>query len=323
MFRKFQYLQALARERHFGRAAAACNVSQPTLSNAIRQLEADLGVPIVERGHRFAKLTPEGEKVLECARRVSGDFEALMQELGAPGQELGGRLRLGVIPTALPMVAHLAAPFADRHPGVRISMFSMSSREIQSGLDNFDLDAGITYLDNEPLSGVRMQPLYSERYFLLTQRGRVDGARLEISWAEAAALPLCLLTPDMQNRRIADAAFAMAGHRVQPALETNSIINIFTCVKGGPWSSIVPGQLLALMPLPDDLIAFPLSLPDVTYVVGLVYSDRSPPAPSAQALARVATAEKLASRIPQMVRKTLAERGIAWGAPTPPRSGGG
>lgn len=322
MFRKFQYLLALARERHFGRAAAACNVAQPTLSNAIRQLEQDMGVPIVERGHRFLKFTPEGEKVLDCARRVHGDFESLKQDIGAPGQDLSGRLRLGVIPTALPMVAHLAAPFARRHPGIRISISSLSSRQIQSGLDNFELDAGITYLDNEPLSGVRMQPLYSERYFLLTQRSGVDPGRTEFTWAEAASLPLCLLTPDMQNRRIADAAFTMAGHTVLPAVETNSIINIFTFVKNGPWSSIVPGQLLALMPLPDDLIAFPLSLPDVTYVVGIVYADRLPPVPVAQALARAAAAEKLASRIPQMVRETLAERGIAWAASVPPRMGG-
>ncbi|MFA6022129.1 MAG: LysR substrate-binding domain-containing protein, partial [Rhodospirillales bacterium] len=241
MLRKFQYLLALARERHFGRAAALCSVAQPTLSNAIRQLEEDLRVPIVERGHRFVKLTPEGEKVLEYARRICGDFDSLVQDLGAPGQDLSGQLRLGVIPTALPMVAHLVTPFAARHPGIRISIVSLSSRQIQRGLDNFELDAGITYLDNEPLTGVRMQPLYSERYFLLTQKQAAQHERSDITWAEAAHLPLCLLTPDMQNRRIADAAFLMAGHKVSPAVETNSLINIFTAVRHGPWSSIVPG----------------------------------------------------------------------------------
>ncbi|MCR6628919.1 MAG: LysR substrate-binding domain-containing protein [Magnetospirillum sp.] len=322
MFRKFQYLLALARERHFGRAAALCNVAQPTLSNAIRQLEEELRVPIVERGHRFIKFTPEGEKVLEYARRVSGDFDALMQDLGALGQELTGQLRLGVIPTALPMVAHLVTPFAERHPGIRISISSLSSRQIQRGLDNFELDAGITYLDNEPLTGVRMQPLYSERYFLLTHRERIAGQRTDITWAEASAMPLCLLTPDMQNRRIADAAFRMAGRQVAPAVETNSIINIFTTVQHGPWSSIVPGQLLTLMPLPPELIAFPLVMPDVTYVVGIVYADRSPVVPAAKALASVAAAEKLASRIPQIVKDSLARHGIVWTATRTTRSGG-
>ena len=323
MFRKFQYLLALARERHFGRAAAACNVAQPTLSNAIRQLEEELRVPIVERGHRFLKFTPEGEKVLEYARRISGDFDSLVQDLGALGQDLSGQLRLGVIPTALPMVAHVVTPFAARHPGIRIAISSLSSRQIQRGLDNFELDAGITYLDNEPLTGVRMQPLYSERYFLLTHRRPELEGRGEMSWAEAAALPLCLLTPDMQNRRIADAAFHMVGHKVAPMVETNSIINIFTIVQHGPWSSIVPGQLLALMPLPGDLIAFPLVMPDVTYVVGIVYADRSPVVPAAKALAAVAAADKLASKIPQMVRDSLARHGVAWAPPRSTPSGGG
>ena len=307
MFRKFSYLLALARERHFGRAAAVCNVAQPTLSNAIRQLEEELRVPIVERGHRFIKFTPEGEKVLEYARRISGDYDSLIQDLGALGQGLSGQLRLGAIPTALPMVAHLVTPFTTLNPSIR----SMSSREIQRGLDNFELDAGITYLDNEPLTGVRMQPLYSERYFLLTHRDQGFDHRKDVTWAEASTLPLCLLIQEMQNRRIVDAAFHMAQRKVTPTLETNSILNLYTNVRHGRWSSIIPGQLLAMMPLPADLIAFPLVLPDLTYVVGIVYADRSPVVPVAKALAAIASSEKLASRIPQITREALARNGIA------------
>ncbi|HUO55042.1 MAG TPA: LysR family transcriptional regulator, partial [Rhodoblastus sp.] len=77
MLRKLYYLLALSRERHFGRAAEKCRIAQPTLSNAIRQLEEELGAPLVERGQRFIDLTPEGEKVLEFARRMTSDFEAL------------------------------------------------------------------------------------------------------------------------------------------------------------------------------------------------------------------------------------------------------
>jgi DNA-binding transcriptional LysR family regulator len=310
MFRKFQYLLALARERHFGRAAATCNVAQPTLSNAIRQLEEELRIPIVERGHRFIRFTPEGDKVLEYARRISGDFDSLIQDLGALGQGLSGQLRLGVIPTALPAVTHLVTPFSARHPGIRVSIASLSSRQIQRGLDNFELDAGITYLDNEPLSGVRMQSLYSERYFLLTHRNQGLDDRSDITWADAADLPLCLLTPDMQNRRIADAAFQMAGRKVIPAVETNSLLNLYTNVQHGPWSSIVPGQLMTMMALPDDLVALPLIQPDLTYVVGIVYADRSPVVPAAKVLATVAASEKLASRIPQITRDALARNGI-------------
>lgn len=87
LLRELEYLAALARERHFARAAAACHVSQPSLSAAIRRLEHDLGVPIVQRGRRFAGLTPEGERVLRWAHRILADAEALRQDLSAMRDE--------------------------------------------------------------------------------------------------------------------------------------------------------------------------------------------------------------------------------------------
>ncbi|WP_019645172.1 LysR family transcriptional regulator [Novispirillum itersonii] len=309
MFRKYVYLMALSRERHFGRAAAACNVSQPTLSNAIRQLEAELQVPIVERGQKFQGFTPEGLKVLEHARRILAERDGLLQDLGALQQGISGTLRLGVIPTALPAVGHLIGPFAERYPDVRISVVSLSSREIQRGLDEFEIDVGVTYLDNEPLSHVRMVPLYSERYFLLTRRRDWDG-RTSVSWAEAAQVPLCLLTPDMQNRRIAEGAFRMAGCSVTPTLETNSLMNLFVNVRHGHWSSVVPGQLLTLTQPDEGLVALPLTTPDITYVIGLVYAERDPALPMAKALAASATENKLSTRIAEYTRDRLRQSGV-------------
>jgi DNA-binding transcriptional LysR family regulator len=298
MFRKYQYLLALARQRHFGRAAAECNVAQPTLSNAIRHLEEELGVMIVERGQSFRGFTPEGHKVIETARRVLQEQESLRQELQSEHPELPGELRIGAIPTALPAVSHLVTPFSQRFPHVRVSIISLSSREIQRGLDEFELDAGITYLDNEPLIHVRMQPLYSERYFLLARRNDALAGRESISWGEAADHPLCLLTPDMQNRRIAEAAFRMADRQVVPAIETNSLMNLYTHARTGPWASVVPSQLLTLMPPTPEMVALPLVGPEVTYVVGLVYANRQPPVPLARALATVAVEEHLTAPEP-------------------------
>ena len=90
-----------------------------------------------------------------------------------------------------------------RHPQARVALSSSSSQAIERDLENFEIEAGVTYLDNEPLSGVTMQPLFSERYFLLTRKAPQFEGLKSISWAQAAKLPLCLLTPDMQNRRIA------------------------------------------------------------------------------------------------------------------------
>src|SRR5271163_3066865 len=156
--RYLEYLVALARERHFARAATACNVTQPTLSAGIKQLEEQLGVLIVERRQRFVGFTAEGERVLSWALRVLAGYSSLEQELSEMRAGLEGQIRLGAIPVSLPSIAMLTAAFTARHPRTRFQITSLTSVEIQRGLDEFTLDAGITYLDNEPLIGIRTQP---------------------------------------------------------------------------------------------------------------------------------------------------------------------
>src|ERR1700722_426922 len=138
--RHLQYLTALARERHFARAAAACNVSQPTLSAGIKQLEESLGVLLVERGQRYVGLTPEGERALAMAQRVLADYDSLKQELSEMREGLVGRLRIGAIPVTLPIVSLLTTPFIERHGRTSIVIRSQTSIDIQRGLDDFSLD---------------------------------------------------------------------------------------------------------------------------------------------------------------------------------------
>ena len=100
LFRQLEYFVALARERHFAHAASACYVSQPALSEAIRKLERELGVPLVLRGKSFEGLTPEGERLVLWARRILADRDALEHEVTALRTGLTGDLRLGVVPAA-------------------------------------------------------------------------------------------------------------------------------------------------------------------------------------------------------------------------------
>ena len=104
MIDKLEFLLALAREKHFGRAAEACGVTQPTLSAGIKQLEDSFGVLLVNRGSRFQGFTPEGERVLDWARRIVGDTRAMRQEVHALKHGLTGRLRIAAIPTTLAMI---------------------------------------------------------------------------------------------------------------------------------------------------------------------------------------------------------------------------
>ncbi len=216
MIEKLEFIIALARERHFGHAAEACGVSQPTLSAGIKQLEDSFGVLLVQRGSRFQGFTPEGERVLDWARRIVGDTRAMHQEIDALKRGLAGHIRIAAIPTALAMVELLTTPYRAKHPDVSFTIWSRNSIEVLGLLENLEIDAGLTYLDNEPLGRVQTVALYSEEYRLLTSSDAPLGNRDSVTWAEVGKVPLCLLTPDMQNRRIIDGLLREAGAEFVP-----------------------------------------------------------------------------------------------------------
>ncbi len=130
VLRQLAYLVALAREKHFGRAAEACRVTQPTLSAAIQQLEQELGAPLIERSQRFVGLTPQGELALEHAHRILAEAEGLRARIEEMDKGLSGQLRLGVIPTALPIVSHLTGAI----------LRALSARHCRRAFDDFPGD---------------------------------------------------------------------------------------------------------------------------------------------------------------------------------------
>jgi DNA-binding transcriptional LysR family regulator len=295
MIDKLEYLMALAREQHFGRAADACGVTQPTLSAGIKQLEAGLGVLLVQRGSRFIGLTAEGERTLDWARRIVGDTRSMRQELSALRHGLSGRLRIAVVPTALAMVSALTTPFRTRHPNVQFSILSRTSIEVLALLENLEIDAGITYLDNEPLGRVSSVPLYREHYRLLTASDAPLGDRDAVTWAEVARVPLCLLTPDMQNRRIIDRLLRNTGIEPHITLESDSMILLYAHVRTGRWASVMPARLAATLGLPDMLRAIPIVEPESTHSIGLVLPPREPMTPLNAAL--MAEARRVAATL--------------------------
>ena len=130
----FRYLVALHEHQHFGRAAAACHITQPALSNALRALEREFGTSIVQRWRSYAGLTPEGEQVLVAARRMLHEHAVLQQALASRAGEPVGTLRLGVVPSAVPVAARFAARLQMRHRGIRPVVLSMNSDGIEAGL---------------------------------------------------------------------------------------------------------------------------------------------------------------------------------------------
>jgi DNA-binding transcriptional LysR family regulator len=284
MIDKLEFFITLARIGHFGKAADAIGISQPSLSAALKQLEDQLGVSLVLRGSRYQGLTPEGERVLEWARRIVGDTRTMKEEMRAARKGLNGHIRLAVIPTALAMVQRLTEPFQARHPDVTFSIMSRNSLQILAQLENLEIDAGITYLDNEPLGRVTTVPLYTEQYHLICDRSLQPNETEVLSWEGVAKLPLCLLSADMQNRRIIDQQLTDAGLTAKPTVESNSMIVLFSHIRTGRWASVMPKEIALSFGFSDDIRITPIEGPQAEHRVGIVAPFREPHTPLVAAL---------------------------------------
>ena len=284
LIRQLEYLVALAYERHFARAAERCDISQPALSLAVKQLESELGVAIVERGNRFRGFTREGEIVLSWARRVLADEETLRQELRLCSSSLSGQLRLGVIPSATATSSRLTTSFARANPDVTISDIEMTSIDIVRAIAAFELDAGITYVDNEPLEHVRVHSIDREEFVLISPSDSPVAGQSEVTWTAAAALPLCLLHRNMQNRRIIESVFQSIGVRPNVRVETNSMMSKYCYLRSGFWSSVMPRSFVEWLAPPPGLHVARLVEPSVAKTVGLIIAERSPVPPVLSAL---------------------------------------
>jgi DNA-binding transcriptional LysR family regulator len=303
--RHLSYFVTLAREKHFARAAEACHISQPALSAAIRKLEDDLEVRLVVRGHRFLGLTAEGGRVLAWAQKILSDYDGLRIDLTGLGSGLSGSLRLGVIPAAMPPVSCLTARFLSAHPAAHVEVISMTSRAIQKALDSFEIDAGVTYLDNEPLEHVRRIPLYKEHYIFVTSGGgRYEGRRV-ISWREAAGERLCLLSEDMQNRRIINAVFESLEIKPKPPVVSNSFLGVCSYLRHGDFASIVPHTFFYVFAGSRDLVGIDLVDPTYDQSIGLVLTDRDPLPPMANALTASLRADEFEKGLMMAIRSNI------------------
>ena len=141
---ELRYLVAIAEHRHFGRAAEACNVSQPTLSSQIKKLEDELGVTLLERTNKRVDITPVGSQILTHAKRALNEAAQLEAVARAARDPLVGPLKLGVIPTVAPYLMPLILkPLRRGYPGLTIELWEDQTRALVEGLRNHKLDAAL------------------------------------------------------------------------------------------------------------------------------------------------------------------------------------
>ncbi len=294
LLRQLEYFVAVARERHFARAAESCYVSQPALSTSIAKLERELSVTLINRGQNFEGLTPEGERLVVWAKRVLAEHDALKAEAAAMRSGITATLRLGTGPTVSTTAGLPVAAFCALHPLARVKVCSrLSSTELLRQLRNFELDAAIAHFGPDDQSGLEVVPLYEEQYVLLVSGEQLVPAARTITWAEAAQLPLALLTPDMRFRQSIDKAFASSGAVAAPQVETDSVASLYAHVATGAWASVVPHTWLRAMPVTGAARAIRLVEPDTRAQISMAIHAATPGSVAARAFLNVAVGTSL------------------------------
>ncbi|KPA20407.1 Hydrogen peroxide-inducible genes activator [Shimia sp. SK013] len=281
-----EFLSSLARHRHFARAAEDCGVSQPAFSMRIRKLEERLDSAIVKRGNRFQGFTPAGEALLRHGRKIMDNMKLLEEEFRSAGGDVTGQLALGVVPTAVAYAAGVVQRLRHGNPGITVRLQAASSLAIQQGLENGLYDAGITYGEGVSPDLMRVEHLYDERYLLLAPAALAPRANGKATWAEAAELPLALLEPGMQNRRILDLVFREVGMVPDVIAETGEFTSAMVMAANGMAATVVPEGLAEAFGKNAGLVALELEAPVVEKDVSLVSAHRHPGLSTVEALRR-------------------------------------
>jgi DNA-binding transcriptional LysR family regulator len=289
--RQFKYLIAVVEEKHFGRAAERCCVTQPSLSSGIKQLELELGVNIFlrGRGQRFLGLTPEGERVVIWARRVVAHCDAMRDELLTLRNELTGTIRIGAMPSMSPVLPTLISKFVERHPCVRADVEFLGIEQMKLGLSRFSLDVGLTYLDQEGLGRLNTLPLFHESLHLLVPDTPEFAGRDTMLWRELADLPLAMLRPTMRERQFVDQIFEKVGTAPTPQVESESIVHLMFQVQFANLVTVVPRHFACMPGLHPGTRMIELVEPAVSQQVGLVWAEGEPTMPMAGALVALMT----------------------------------
>jgi DNA-binding transcriptional LysR family regulator len=282
--RSLRLLLALAEHRHFARAAEACGISQPAFSARIQNLEQDLGVRLVERGARFERFTDAGERMLPRLREIAALTDAISQDAKADAAAITGHLRIAVIPTQLSTAGALAAVMRAAHVGIQVSIQSRSAKAIDAALDQYEADIGLSYADGGRPERFATTPLVPETYVLVATAALTkDWPDAPVSWIEAAALPLALLTLDMQNRRILDETFAVVGVSPSVVIDSDTFTAIMGAVRSGAVATILPEAQAASLMGGGDLRSFALTAPVLERQIGLYALRREPQLPVVRA----------------------------------------
>lgn len=241
LLRHLRYLLAIADHGGFTRAAEALHVSQPTLSQQIRQLEENLGVTLFDRTSRTVRPTDAGAAYIECARRVQVELEAGKRALHDVKDLSRGTLRLAMTPTFMAyLVGPLVRDFAARYPGIHLQIFELSMDDIEAGLADDSLDIAIAFT---PVRNAEIEciPAFTETLAIMVGREHpLYASDLRLLAEDIAQLDFALLAPEFITRLSVDEYFRQQGITPKVHIEVNSVSTLLEVVRCSPLATMLP-----------------------------------------------------------------------------------
>jgi len=271
-----RYIVALARERHFGRAAERCNVSQPTLSVAVKKLEEQLGVLLFERSAADVKLTTIGQRVVEQAERVLLEAQQIKEIAEAGKDPLAGPLRVGVIYTIAPyLLPGLIPLMRERAPKVPLLIQENYTGRLLESLKRGELDVVIAALPLEE-PGIVAQPIYEEPFRVVMPTGHKWAEETTISASRLAEEPLLLLGAGNcfrdQVLEVCPRCATGGGSSLQKSLEGSSLETIRHMVATGVGVTVLPSAAADVLPGSQNLVEVrPFAAPEPTRTVAIAW----------------------------------------------------
>lgn len=279
------YLCNLERERHFGRAAEASFVSQPTLSMRLKNLERELGLSLINRSNNFDGFTPEGERVLTWAREIVSVYQGLKLEVESLKHGVSGTLRIGVVPQCSISLTVVLKGIQERYPQLDYRVSVLSADQLLDALNSYTVDVGIGFFELATLRELHFQAE-------LLQDGGVEvvfhpdhfpqlvgDEPLELN--ELTEIPFCLAEQTRYFRRYLDSHFREASIHLRVILETTSVFLLTQGAQVGLGCLISPrGHLLPSMT--PELQARPLAIAPMTRQAAVVIAEPGRATPLAQ-----------------------------------------
>lgn len=241
LLRHLRYLLAVADHGGFTRAAEALHVSQPTLSQQIRQLEESLGVSLFDRTSRTVKPTDAGEAYIECARRVLVELESGKRALHDVKDLSRGALRLAMTPTFMAyLVGPLVRDYVARYPNIHLQIFELSMDDIEVGLLDDSLDIAIAF-NQVRHADIESIAVFTETLGVMVGRDHpLYDSQVELTLDAVAQLEFALLTTDFVTRTRIDEYFAQAHITPKVAIEVNSVSTLLEVIRHTAIATVLP-----------------------------------------------------------------------------------